>query len=263
VPPPFHESHLDEASVRAETWRTFETCGGCRRCVDLCDAFPTLFELIDRRPGGDAGEMTPAEQDAVVDACVHCGECRAGCPYAAGVHERAIDVPAVAASNLAMRRATGQLGWRRRLTPWLVGRRRRRFSVSLGRHRPAEVTTTSVVVLACCSVELGHDQAAFDAVGQLARRQIGCVPSAAGCCGAPWLRAGDLAGFRRRAERAVATLAAEGGPDDAIVVFDRVCASLIRHQYPRHVPGEVSTSVALRVIAGEHVLARHDPDEQG
>ena len=37
----------DETSFHAEMERVFDVCHGCRRCVSLCDSFPTLFDLID------------------------------------------------------------------------------------------------------------------------------------------------------------------------------------------------------------------------
>ncbi len=40
-------SYGDERAVNAELERVFDICHGCRRCVSLCDAFPTLFDLVD------------------------------------------------------------------------------------------------------------------------------------------------------------------------------------------------------------------------
>ena len=37
----------DEAALDKELERIFDICHGCRRCVSLCNAFPTLFDLID------------------------------------------------------------------------------------------------------------------------------------------------------------------------------------------------------------------------
>ena len=37
----------DEVSLHAEMERVFDVCHSCRRCVSLCDSFPTLFDLID------------------------------------------------------------------------------------------------------------------------------------------------------------------------------------------------------------------------
>ena len=74
--------YLDEADVRAELTRAFDLCSGCRRCTDRCGAFPTLFDLLDVRAG--AGDLTPAEQDAVVGECFGCKLCVTSCPYHAG-----------------------------------------------------------------------------------------------------------------------------------------------------------------------------------
>ena len=37
----------DRDSLNAELERVFDICHGCRRCVSLCDSFPTLFDLVD------------------------------------------------------------------------------------------------------------------------------------------------------------------------------------------------------------------------
>lgn len=116
---PNDSRYLDEAGTRGELTRVFDICGGCRQCVDLCGVFPTLFELLGRLDGtadeGDAGRLTPAEQDRVVDECVHCKRCLTDCPYRPGRHERAVDVPRLMLRALAMRRANGLVSWRDRL----------------------------------------------------------------------------------------------------------------------------------------------------
>ena len=37
-------------SLNKELERVFDICHGCRRCVNLCGAFPTLFDLVDESP---------------------------------------------------------------------------------------------------------------------------------------------------------------------------------------------------------------------
>jgi NAD-dependent dihydropyrimidine dehydrogenase PreA subunit len=37
----------DQAKAEKELERIFDICHGCRRCVSLCTAFPTLFDLVD------------------------------------------------------------------------------------------------------------------------------------------------------------------------------------------------------------------------
>ena len=39
--------YYDQHSLEKEMERVFDACHGCRRCVSLCDSFPTLFDLID------------------------------------------------------------------------------------------------------------------------------------------------------------------------------------------------------------------------
>ena len=34
-------------SLNNELARVYDVCHGCRRCVSLCDSFPTMFDLID------------------------------------------------------------------------------------------------------------------------------------------------------------------------------------------------------------------------
>lgn len=109
---PYHAAYLDEADVRHEMSRVFDVCNGCRQCIDLCEVFPTLFELIDRRLEGDAGQLTPAQQDHVVDQCFQCTACRLGCPYTPERDRLRIDVPRLAVRARAMRRASRQIGGR-------------------------------------------------------------------------------------------------------------------------------------------------------
>jgi len=125
-------AYLQEKDTRDELARVFDVCNGCRRCVDRCTVFPTMFTLIERHEDRDAGRMTPAEQDAVVDPCFDCGRCAEACPYAPGRSELAIDVPRLVIRARAMRRRHGQVGLRE-LAAEASGRRAER----LGGRMPA------------------------------------------------------------------------------------------------------------------------------
>jgi glycerol-3-phosphate dehydrogenase subunit C len=85
--------YFDEADVREELTRVYQLCHGCRRCVELCASFPTLFEMIDEHDDRDAGRLTPAEQDQVVDECFQCKLCYVDCPYIPELHEWNLDFP--------------------------------------------------------------------------------------------------------------------------------------------------------------------------
>ena len=42
-----HPDFLHPEKLDAEMRRTFDICHGCRRCFNLCDSFPKLFDMID------------------------------------------------------------------------------------------------------------------------------------------------------------------------------------------------------------------------
>ena len=72
----------DEESLYKEMERVFDICHGCRRCISLCQSFPTLFDLVDE---GKTGEMDGVEKKdywQVVDQCYLCDVCyMTKCPY--------------------------------------------------------------------------------------------------------------------------------------------------------------------------------------
>lgn len=119
---PKHPQYLDESDVRGELTRVFDVCRSCRRCVELCTSFPTLFEMIDRSDDHDAGTLTPAEQDQVVGECFQCKLCAIGCPYGVELHEWALDVPRLMLRAQAMRHQHRHVPVRTKLTNQVLGR---------------------------------------------------------------------------------------------------------------------------------------------
>ena len=72
----------DEAKVVAELGRVFDICHGCRRCVNLCTAFPHLFDLIDEGKTGELDGVEKSRFGEVVDRCYLCDTCyMTKCPY--------------------------------------------------------------------------------------------------------------------------------------------------------------------------------------
>ena len=49
------EEFYDTTSLHEELERVFDICHGCRRCFNLCNAFPTLFDAVDE---SETGELT-------------------------------------------------------------------------------------------------------------------------------------------------------------------------------------------------------------
>ncbi len=76
------EAWYDEAALDAELRRVADICHGCRRCFNLCDSFPILFDAIDESPSEEVADLGAAQLGAVVDACTLCDMCfMTKCPY--------------------------------------------------------------------------------------------------------------------------------------------------------------------------------------
>lgn len=72
----------DPAALDKELERVFDICHGCRRCVSLCGAFPTLFDLVDNGPTGEVDGVPKEKYKNVVDQCYLCDMCfMTKCPY--------------------------------------------------------------------------------------------------------------------------------------------------------------------------------------
>jgi glycerol-3-phosphate dehydrogenase subunit C len=72
----------DEARLEKELERVFDICHGCRRCVNLCTAFPALFGLVDESPTMEVDGIKKADFGKVVDQCYLCDMCyMTKCPY--------------------------------------------------------------------------------------------------------------------------------------------------------------------------------------
>ena len=72
----------DEADLFKELERVYDICHGCRRCFNLCQAFPTLFDLIDENSTMEVGGVDKKDYWRVVDQCYLCDMCyMTKCPY--------------------------------------------------------------------------------------------------------------------------------------------------------------------------------------
>lgn len=119
---PSSDTYLAEAPVRDELTRVFDVCNSCRRCVNLCRSFPTLFDMIEQHDDHEAGLLTPVQQDHVVDSCFHCSLCAVGCPYGVGVHDAAIDMPSLMLRAVAMQRENGHQDGRTKVAAKVLGK---------------------------------------------------------------------------------------------------------------------------------------------
>ena len=75
-------SYYAADQLERELERVFQICHGCRRCVNLCSAFPTLFDLVDAASSGEVDTVAKSDFVKVVDDCYLCDVCyMTKCPY--------------------------------------------------------------------------------------------------------------------------------------------------------------------------------------
>ncbi|MBO0730144.1 MAG: 4Fe-4S dicluster domain-containing protein [Acidimicrobiaceae bacterium] len=202
---PAHPAYLDETDLRQELSRVYDLCHGCRLCLSLCPAFPTLFDLIDARDGA-VDQLTAAEQDRVVDECYQCKLCYVKCPYVPP-HEWQLDFPRLMlrAESVRHQKRKGLPGLRARLTDQALAR-----TDLLGRIG----TSTSRVT-----------NAAIGAPGSLVRRAMSrTVGLAADRVLPPYARTRFSTWFKRRAGSAL------GREQQARVAVFPTC--LVEYQNP-------------------------------
>ena len=105
----------DEDALNQELHRVFDICHGCRRCVSLCTAFPTLFDLVDESPTLEMDGVKPADYWQVVDQCYLCDLCfMTKCPYVPP-HEWNLDFPHLMLRAKAIKYKKGETNFRDKL----------------------------------------------------------------------------------------------------------------------------------------------------
>jgi len=105
----------DEGALFKEMERIFDICHGCRRCVSLCGAFPTLFDLVDESKTMEVDGVAKADYWKVVDQCYLCDVCyMTKCPYVPP-HPWNVDFPHLMLRGKAQKFAAGHTTFRDRL----------------------------------------------------------------------------------------------------------------------------------------------------
>ena len=113
---PEEPRYWDATLLRGEIERAFDLCNSCRLCFKYCDSFPTLFELVDRKHGGDVKRIEGADVDRVVASCFQCKLCEVQCPYTPrDKHEFQLDFPRLIHRQQAVHARAHRLPLRERL----------------------------------------------------------------------------------------------------------------------------------------------------
>jgi len=88
-----NDAFYDEPRLFEELERVFDICHGCRRCFNLCNSFPTLFDAVDASDSMEVDTVPKPVYWDVVDNCYLCDMCyMSKCPYVPP-HEWNVDFP--------------------------------------------------------------------------------------------------------------------------------------------------------------------------
>lgn len=105
----------DEESLFSELERVYDICHGCRRCVSLCNSFPTLFDLVDESDTMEVDGVDKKDYWQVVDHCYLCDLCYlTKCPYVPP-HEWNVDFPHLMLRAKAVKYRQGKVKRRDRI----------------------------------------------------------------------------------------------------------------------------------------------------
>jgi len=87
------DEFYEEPALFEELERVFDICHGCRRCFNLCNSFPVLFDAVDESESMELDTVPKETFWNVVDHCYLCDMCyMTKCPYVPP-HEWNVDFP--------------------------------------------------------------------------------------------------------------------------------------------------------------------------
>ena len=102
------EEFYDEEAFDKEFRRVADICHSCRRCFNLCDSFPTLFDRIDESEKEEVSDLTAKDIKDTVDGCTLCDMCfLTKCPYVPP-HEFNVDFPHLMLRYRAIQKRKGE-----------------------------------------------------------------------------------------------------------------------------------------------------------
>ena len=111
-PIPWREDEFyDEEAFDKEFRRVADICHSCRRCFNLCDSFPTLFDRIDESENELVDDLTAKDIKDTVDGCTLCDMCfLTKCPYVPP-HEFNVDFPHLMLRYRAIQQKKGDVSF--------------------------------------------------------------------------------------------------------------------------------------------------------
>jgi Fe-S oxidoreductase len=297
LPTPAQPLFWDPAALEREQRRVFDVCQGCRRCFNLCEAFPTLFRSIDGLDG-EVERLSRPELDRVTELCLNCNVCGfVMCPYTPP-HQFEVDFPRLMirakavgarARGLSLRDRLlsntdllGKLG--SRLAPlvnWAAANPivRRVMETVMHIHRDRRLppyqsetfaawftgrTSRStggaekVALFSSCLVDYSYPSVGRAAVEVLEHNGVEVALPPQRCCGMPSMSVGDLEGAVTKARHNIASLLPWVERGHRIVTPMPSCSLMLKKEYPFLVGTPEAQRLADQTVdLCEYLMQRH------
>jgi Fe-S oxidoreductase len=228
-------------------------CYRCNRCAHDCpytpDRHPAAVDVPRLALRAAAMQAATGQRSIMHGLTAGSRTLFGGLDRLSGRRERSAGVSVVLAA------IADRLGGHRLSVRLAAPSKRERFSTWFARHstRLAEPRRGRVGIFPTCLVEYQASEVGRDLVRVFERTGIECALSGAGCCGAPWLHAGDIDRFRSMANDNVRALAGEIRAHrlDAVVVAEPTCRAVMEREYVSHV--DPSERAAAELVV-EHLV---------
>lgn len=141
---------------------------------------------------------------------------------------------------------------------------RQRFSTWFRKRQAPTLASRqgSVTVFPTCLVEYQNPAIGRDLVAVYEHNGVECsLAEGAGCCGAPFLHAGDFDSFKRQAAKNIPILAAEVRAGRDIVVPQPTCGYVLKKDYPDYMAGTDAELVGSNTYdAAEYLVKLHNAE---
>lgn len=266
------DAHDDQDAGRltpAQQDRVIDECFQCKLCYVNCPYTPNLHEwaldfprlMLRAEAMRYATGQKPLRQRITTHAMAHTDLLGTAATFVAPLANKVVAAPAGSLVRKVVAKVAGVSSVRllppyakQRFSTWFAARTQRIEGVRQG----------CVTVYPTCLVEYQDVQVGKDLVGVFERNGIECSITTAGCCGAPWLHAGDIKHFSKVAEKNVAALAAEIRKGTQIVVPQPTCGYVLKKDYIDYVGGPDAELVAANTFdAAEYLVKFHKTEGTG
>src|SRR5712691_5552950 len=245
----------DEEKLFAELERIFGICHGCLRCVNLCTAFPTLFDLVDASATLEVDGVEKSQFWKVVDQCYLCDMCyMTKCTYVQP-HTWNVDFPHLMLRAKAVKFRKGEVKLRDRLlsatdaigklaaipvVAQVVNAVNRNAAASRSHEvRNGERAPGRVAVFSTCYVNYNEPGIGHDLIAVLDHNEIPyLLVEKEACCGMPKLELGDLEGVKRLKAVNVPRLAKLAREGYAILTAVPSCTLMFKSELPLLFPDD-------------------------